>query len=128
MQLREERLQVHKQPVQVGDVHVGKEVVRERQTREVPVTREEVVIERHAVDHQPSPTPIGPAEVYYLPLLAEDVFLQKQTVVGEELVVGKRAVQETQPVSETVRREEAHIERAGQVNIHGDDVQDGPPT
>jgi uncharacterized protein (TIGR02271 family) len=128
MQLREERLQVHKQPVQVGEVHVGKEVARERQTRAVPVTREEVTIDRHAVDHRPSPTPIGPAEVYWLPLLAEDVLLQKQAVAGEELVVGKRPVQETQPVSEPVRREEARIERVGEVNIHGDDVQDSPPT
>jgi uncharacterized protein (TIGR02271 family) len=126
LQLREERLQVHKQPVQVGEVHVGKEVIREHQAREVPVTREEVMIERHEVDHRPSPTPIGPAEVYYLPLLAEDVFLQKQAVVKEELVVGKQVEQETQSVSETVRREEARIEPAGEVNIHRDDVQEGP--
>jgi uncharacterized protein (TIGR02271 family) len=127
LQLREERLHVHTQPVQVGQVQVGKNVVREQQTRQVPVIREEVVIERHAVAHQPSSTPIGPAQSYYLPLLAQDVQLEKHAVLGEELVVGKRLVHETEQVSETVQREEARIEHVGEATVHGDDVHEAPP-
>ncbi len=37
----------------------------------------------------------------------------------EEVGVGKRQVTETQSVSDTVRREEARIEREGDVNLHG---------
>ena len=49
MQLREEELHARKQPVQTGEVRVRKEVVTENKTLEVPVQREEVVIERHPV-------------------------------------------------------------------------------
>jgi len=120
MQLREEQLVAQKQQVQAGQVHVGKQVVSEQQTLEVPVTREEIVIERHAVDRRPSDTPIGGDEVYRIPILAEQVLVEKHPVVREELLVGKRAMQETQQVTDTVRREEAHLERVGDVTVHGD--------
>ncbi len=45
LQLREEQLQVYKQPVQTGEVGIRKEVVTEQQTLDVPVTHEEVYIE-----------------------------------------------------------------------------------
>lgn len=46
MQVREETLQVFKQWVQTGEVRIRKRVVTENQTFTVPVTREEVIIER----------------------------------------------------------------------------------
>jgi len=49
IQAREEQLHVNKQREQVGEVTVRKEVHTEHKTIEVPVEREEVVIERHAV-------------------------------------------------------------------------------
>ena len=60
-------LQVHKQLVEVGAVRVRKEVVTEHRTIEVPVQREEIVIERHAPNGVPSPTPIGPGEEIRIP-------------------------------------------------------------
>ena len=46
VQLREEQLEVNKQPVQTGEVGIRKEVVTEQKSINVPVNREEVVIER----------------------------------------------------------------------------------
>ena len=46
LQLREEELVANKQRVETGQVQVGKEVVSEQRTLDVPVTREEVTIER----------------------------------------------------------------------------------
>jgi len=60
LRLREERLNVTKERVQAGEVDLHKEVVTEQKTINVPVTREEVVIERHAVtDGQIDTTPIA---------------------------------------------------------------------
>ena len=42
----ERSAKVNKTPVQAGEVRIGKRVVSERQTIDVPVEREEVVIER----------------------------------------------------------------------------------
>ncbi len=46
VRLREEQLQVNKQPVQTGEVGIRKEVVTEQKTVNVPVSHEEVVVER----------------------------------------------------------------------------------
>src|SRR4051795_6967713 len=59
LQLREEERRARKELVETGRVQIGKEVVEEKKTLEVPVTREEVSVERHAVERRPSDTPIG---------------------------------------------------------------------
>ena len=59
-----------------------------------------------------------------LRLREEQVTVEKQPYVREEVAMGKRPVQETKQVSDTVRREEAHVERAGDVNVQGSDVEE----
>jgi uncharacterized protein (TIGR02271 family) len=122
MQLREEQLQVYKQPVETGQVGLRKEVVSEQQSVDVPVTHEEVYIERRPGSGQPSDAPIGEGETYRVPVREEQVGVNKQQVVREEVALGKRQVQDTQHVTDTVRREEARVERQGDVNIQGQDV------
>jgi uncharacterized protein (TIGR02271 family) len=126
IQLREERLQATTERVQTGEVDLRNEVVTEQQTLDVPVTHEEVYIERRAGSGQVFDTPIGEGEAIRVPVSAEQVNVAKQTVQTGEVSVGKRAVQETQQVTDTVRHEEARIERKGDAIIEGDDtgVQD----
>ena len=50
----------------------------------------------------------------------EEAVLEKNTVVREEVEVGKRSVTETQHLSDTVRREEARIENTGDTHVVGD--------
>jgi uncharacterized protein (TIGR02271 family) len=120
--LREEQLQVYTQPVQTGEVGLHKEVVSEQQSIDVPVTHEEVYIERRAGSGQVSDAPIGEGESIRVPVSAEQVQVNKQTVETGEVAIGKRAVQETQQVSETVRHEEARVERQGDVTVEGDNT------
>jgi uncharacterized protein (TIGR02271 family) len=121
LQLREEELQARKQPVETGQVQLGKDVVEEQRTLEVPVTREEVSIERRPVERRPSEGPIGTgeSETIRVPVREERVEVEKTPVVYEEVGVGKREVTETQQVSETVRREEARIGQTGEVDVRG---------
>jgi len=122
LELRQEELQARKESVEAGRVRIGKEIVEERQTLDVPVTREEVTIERHPVNRQPAAGSIGDdTTTIEVPLREERVEIEKQPVVTEEISVGKRLVQETQEVSGTVRREEARLEREGDVNLDADD-------
>ena len=122
LQLREEQLQLYKQPVQTGEVGLRKEVVTEQQTLDVPVTHEEVYIERRAGSGQVSDTPIGEGKAFRVPVSAEQLNVSKQTVETGEVSVGKRAVQGSQQVTDTVRHEEARIERQGDVTVEGDDT------
>jgi uncharacterized protein (TIGR02271 family) len=124
LKLREEQLRVQKQPVETGEARLRKDVVTEQKSIDVPVTHEEVYVERRAGSGQPADQPIGEGETYRMPVREEQVTVEKQPVVREEVSMGKRPVQETKQVSETTRREEAHLERTGDIKVQGGDVQE----
>ncbi|MCG7333936.1 YsnF/AvaK domain-containing protein [Sporosarcina sp. ACRSM] len=112
LRLHEERLNVDKERVQAGEVNVEKHVIEDEQTVEVPVTREEVYIERRAVhDETAAGEVFDDGDHIHIPVMEERVEVTKRPVVSEEIIVGKREVQDTQTVSETLRREEADIDR-----------------
>ncbi len=118
MQLREEELHARKQPTQAGEVRVRKDVVTENKTLEVPVQREEVVIERHpASGRAASSSDLRPGEEIRIPVTEEQVHAEKEAVVKEEVKVGKRKVQDTEHVGGTVRKEQVHVEREGDVDV-----------
>jgi uncharacterized protein (TIGR02271 family) len=120
VQLRQEELAARKQAVEAGRVSVGTEVVQEQQTLEVPVTREEVTIERHAVDRRPSDTPISAtSDTLSLPVHEEQLTTEKHAVVYEEVNLAKRAVHDTQQVSATLRKEVVDVDTIGDVHADG---------
>jgi uncharacterized protein (TIGR02271 family) len=114
IQASEEELRVHKHKDQAGEVTVRKEVHTEHKTLEVPVEREEVVIERHPVSgHQPASTQFKDGQTIRVPVSEEHVEIEKTPVVKEEVSVGKRKVQDTKRVDATVRKEEIKVENQG---------------
>lgn len=126
IELREERLRAVKETHEAGVVTIDKEVVTEQQTIDVPVTHEEVVIERHAVAGRPvSGEPIREGEEIRVPVEAEQARLEKETVVTEEVQVGKRPVTETEHLTATVRREELRQDKQGDVRVR--DAREQPP-
>lgn len=120
LRLREEQLNVSKETVQAGEVGLHKDVVTEQKTVNVPVSHEEVYVERRAVsDGQvDDATPIGEGDAIRVPVNAEQVNVDKNTVVTGEVAIGKRNVQENQQVSDTVRREEARLDQQGDVPVN----------
>ena len=120
--LYEEQLQVNKERQQAGEVRVGKEVVEEQQTINVPVTREEVFVERVAGDGRPDQYNLNESagQTINVPVSEETVTVEKVPVVTEEVRVGKREVQETRQVTDTVRHERARIENDGNVRTEDD--------
>ncbi len=118
LELRAEQLQIDKHQVRTGEVQVRKEIVREEKTITVPVTHEEVVIERRAVDNVESDTPGGQNETIRIPVSEERIEVNKHNVVTEEVDVSKRNVEETQHIEDTVKREEARVERAGRASLN----------
>lgn len=115
LKLHEERLNVDKERVQTGEVNVGKRVVEEEQSIDVPVQREEVYVERRPVNEetgsgQTDRDALGEKDSIHVDINEERLNVTKDDVVSEEIVVGKRKVKDTEHVSETVRREEADID------------------
>jgi uncharacterized protein (TIGR02271 family) len=110
LQLLGEVLRVHKDRVSRGEVRLRKEVVTETQTVQVPVTREELVIERRPVDQAtPATGSIGESEIR-IPLSEERASVDTSTVVREEVAVGKKPIQEVRDLTGKIRREELVVE------------------
>lgn len=116
--LRAERLQLGKQMVQTGEVRLRKEIVTEQQNFDVPITREEIVVERHPGSGQVSDTPIGQEETIRIPVYEEHVSVTKIPVEVGEVAISKRTVQENRRISTTVRHEEPHLETDGNPIVH----------
>ena len=115
LERREERLTVDKDTEQVGGVRVSKRVVEDTQSVDVPVTREELVIERRSVD-RPADHDTLTEDSVEVPVYEEQVRTSKDARVVEELEIGKTSKTDTERVSGTVRREEFEIDSDGDVN------------
>jgi uncharacterized protein (TIGR02271 family) len=109
--VHEEELTATTRPVERGEVRVHKDVVEEQQTLEVPVTEEEVDITRRRVDRTVTDADHAFEEgTIEVPLRGEEVEVEKRARVVEEIDIDKTAVERTEQVGGTVRREEVHIE------------------
>lgn len=120
MTLSEEEMDVRKQQQRTGEARVAKHVETEHVRKEVPVTREEVEIERRPVqgDRMGATGRMEEDEVR-VPLTEEHAVVEKHTVPREEIVVRKRQVQDTETVETDLRREKADIDREGDVRERG---------
>ena len=118
-QAREEQLQVNKQREQAGEVRVRKEVHTEHKTIDVPVEREEVVVERHPVSGRTATAggSIGEGQQIRVPVTEEHVEVTQTPVVKEEVTIGKRKVTGTERVSADVRKEQIKVEKEGDARV-----------
>ena len=108
----EEELTATVRQQDAGAVRIQKDVVAEERTLEVPVTEERIRVERRVVDRAATSADAGAFEetVIDVPLRTETVDVQKHARVAEEVIVSKDAVQRTERVTDTVRREEVFVD------------------
>ncbi|MHC5561729.1 YsnF/AvaK domain-containing protein [Bacillus spizizenii] len=122
MPLREEQLKVDKEDVQTGEVEIGKEVKTEQRDMDIPVRHDEIYVERRPVDENTADaSPVNDAETVRVPIVEEKLEVTKKPVVTDEVVVGKRTVEENEHVSETVKKEEPRMNKEGKVDGLDDD-------
>lgn len=125
IQLKEEKLDVDKSEVNTGEVNVRKEVFTDTETVEVPVEKEEVIVERKPVsedDPKASTDSINTeSETINIPVKEEQIEVTKRPVVKEEVEIRKEHHQETKQVSEDVTREELSVDSKGDVRVDDND-------
>ncbi len=120
----EERIDITKRPVELGEVVIAREVIEQQQTVPVDVAHEEVRVERRAATREATADDLrlaageglallGQQESVIIPLIEEVVEVRKRMMVREELVITKLRVTERHEVTETVRRVEPRIESSG---------------
>ena len=109
VQRSEEELVAGTREREAGSVNVRKRVRIDRERVEVPTRREEVSVERVPASGDASEAQIGAEEVS-VPVVEDEVVVQKKPVAKEEIRLRKDVVHERQIVEEDVRREEVDIE------------------
>jgi uncharacterized protein (TIGR02271 family) len=106
----EERMQVSKR-VAMEEATITKEPMTETKTVEVPVTHEEITVERRpASGTTTSERPSATKTEIKVPLSKEEVEVTKEPYVKEEVVVKKEPVTEAKTVSDTVTSERVDVE------------------
>ena|SRR5688572_5024874 len=104
--LTQERLDVSKKS-QENQARVTKKPVTETKTVEVPLTREEVSIERRPASGQTeAQSPIQSEEEITIPLKREEAQVSKKPYVKEEAVIKKKAFTDNKEITEDVTSEE----------------------
>jgi uncharacterized protein (TIGR02271 family) len=110
----EEQLRVGTEKVETGRARLRKYVTTETETRTVPVTHEEVRVEREPItDGNVGQAMDGPAiseEEHEVVLSEERPVVQKEAVPVERVRLDKDTVTEQQQVSEEVRKEQIDME------------------
>lgn len=116
MTLSEEEMRVATRQRGAGAVEVRKEVETEHVQRSVPVSHEEVTIERRPVSPDtPLDTALEAGEVR-IPLSAEEAVVEKRVVPREEVVIRKTTVQGEQTVEADLKKERLDVDRSGDVD------------
>jgi uncharacterized protein (TIGR02271 family) len=115
IQLHQEELDITKVRVETSEVHIHKEVVTEEKTITVPITREELVIEKREL------APDGQTEIIRIPLSEERIEVTKHPVMLEEVNYYSNTYEEIQHIEETVKRELLHVDTIGHPIIVNED-------
>jgi uncharacterized protein (TIGR02271 family) len=113
-----ERLDVSKRE-STREATITKEPLTETKSVEVPVTHEEMTVERRPAGETVSTSgqkPVDSRTEVKVPLKSEEVQVTKQPYVKEEVSVKKKPVTETRTVTDQVRSEK--------VNVSGEEEQE----
>lgn len=109
----QEQVQVDKQVIETGVVHITKRVSEDRQIVNLPSSREEITVERIArnqyVETPPSVRYEG--DTMIIPVLQEVIVTQKKILLVEEVYVTRHQVHEHQSQEVVLRKEAIIIER-----------------
>jgi len=111
--VHEEELTATRRPVEYGEVRVDKDVIEEQRSIDVPVTEERVRVTRRVVDRAGAESGAFEEGSVAVPVRGEEVDVQKQVRVAEEVELAKEAVQRTERVTDSVRREQVNVDDAG---------------
>ena len=109
VQRSEEELRVGTREREAGSVNVRKRVRVDREQVRVPIRREEVKVERVPVEGRATPeAEIGGGEVQ-IPVVEEEIVVEKRPVVKEELRIRKDVVEDEEVVEADLRKEEVDV-------------------
>lgn len=115
LQLHNEELKVSKKWVETADLKVYKNTYTEEKLIAVPITREELVIEKKML--LADGTTDEQTETIRIPLSEERIKVTKKPVILENVDVYKKQFEEIIHITETLKEEKARIETIGDLKV-----------
>ena len=115
--LIEERLEVSKRTVTTGEVLIHKTVETYEDGTTLPLTRDDVTVERVPINQQIA-APVQQrteGDTLIIPVMQEVLVVEKRLMLVEEIRIRKNPVTQDQQVRETLRRERVEIEQPNAV-------------
>jgi uncharacterized protein (TIGR02271 family) len=116
-----EQIAVGKQVVETGKVRISKRISEHEELVDVPLFREDVHVERVPVNLfvETLPPVRQEGDTMIIPVVEEQIVIQKKLLLVEELRVRKEVVEHHQPQTVTVRKEEVEIKRVAETGKTG---------
>jgi len=115
----EEELKAGVREKEGGMARVTKNVVEEQKTIDVPVQHEEVYVTERAVNRAATKEDMAMMDRdIEIPLKQQEVVTSKEAVVTGEVNIRKEVKRDTERVTDTVRREEVHVEDPNNKRVH----------
>lgn len=115
----EEQLKAGVRETEAGRARIVKDARQEQQSIDVPVEREEVYITERKANRPAMAADLaaGKRDIE-IPLKEQEVVTQKEARVTGEVNVRKEVKRDTERVSDTVRREDVHVEGGDSARVH----------
>ncbi len=115
----EEELKAGVREKEGGTARVTKNVVAEQKSIDVPVQHEEVYVTERAVNRAATKEDLAAMDRdIEIPLRQQEVVTSKEAVVTGEVNIRKEVKRDTERVTDTVRREEVHVEDPNNKHVH----------
>jgi uncharacterized protein (TIGR02271 family) len=108
----EEHIHIGTKTVETGKVNISKKVLTETYTAEIPVSKEEVIVEKKTINQYIDGEAPGmrlDGDTTIIPIVREVIV--KRLLLVEEIHITKRRTEQMIPVSEVLRKEEVIITR-----------------
>lgn len=108
----EEQIHIGTRTVETGKVNISKKVFTETYTADIPVSKEEVIVEKKTINQYIDGEAPGmrlDGDTTIIPVVKEVIV--KRLLLVEEIHITKRRTEQTVPVSEVLRKEEVTIIR-----------------
>ena len=114
----QEEVTIEKQVVETGRIRISKRISEHEELVDVPLLREEVTIERVPVNLIVAERPPVRQEgdTMIIPVVKEEIVIQKKLLLVEELRVRKQIVESHQPQTVKLLKEEVEITRVAKDN------------
>ncbi|OIK07182.1 hypothetical protein BIV60_27100 [Bacillus sp. MUM 116] len=119
LKLHKEELQVSKKRVETADVRVYKKTFTEVKQIMVPVTHEQLIIEKKIIN--PEISMDLQIETICIPLSEERIEVTLKPTILEDVEVFKKQYEELIQVNETMKEEKVQINTFGDIKIIEDD-------